>query len=467
MSKLTQKIARIAFGDIFGRGIGFATTIYLARTLGSEAFGMLTIGLSFLGYAIWVSDLGLLNIGAREVAKEPLKRIFRAKEVFLLKIVLGILVFGFSFLIIPTFEIPEEQKEIIQGFMYSLIPYALLMEWYYNGKQYFGKVAFSKIAHSSLYLILVLLFVHSREDLSLVPVVYAIGISFSAFVLGAYSFKENPFELPARGWAVIKDLFQSALTLGSGDFFKRMLQLLPPLLIGFLLSANDAGIYGAAIRIIFIAMLIDRIFVHLLLPNLASQWIENISLAKSNVRIASRLLLLIGSVLALGIAISSPVLIEWIYGNEYVLSSPVLSILTVFLFFTFLNSLFSTGLLAIGKDQEYFNSSLFAGIISATIMILASTTGDLYLVAVSVAISEVIFTGFALFWFRKHVSLKIIGKTTITILIAAGLYSLSLNFDLYPILEAFVFSIILIPLLLIFRVINSNDLFWLIEKLKS
>lgn len=467
MGKLTQKIARIAFGDIISRGISFITTIYLARSLGSEAFGIITIGLSFLGYAIWVSDLGLLNIGVREIAKEPLKRIYRAKEIFFLKVILGIFVFGLSFLLFPVFELPKEQKEIIQGFMYSLIPYSLLMEWYYNGKQYFGKVAVSKIAHSSLYLILILTFVHIREDLSIVPLFYATGISFSVLVLGVYSLKEKPFELPIRGWSTIKDLFQSALKLGSGSFFLNMLQLLPPLLIGLFLSASEAGIYGAAIRIIFIGMLIDRIFVQLLLPNLASQWISNISMAKSNIRVASRLLLMFGSVLALGIAISSPVVIQLIYGNEYVLSAPVLSILTVFLFFTFQNSLFSMGLVAIGKDQEYFKSALFAGIISGSIMIFASIKGNLYLVAVSVAVSELLFTGFALFWFKKEVSLNIIFRTIITILIGAGLYYTSLSTNFYPILEAIFFCVVLIPSLLVFRVIDKSDLSWLIKKLKS
>lgn len=467
MGKLTQKIARIAFGDIISKGISFITTIYLARSLGSEAFGIITIGLSLLGYAIWVSDLGLLNIGAREIAKEPLKRIYRAKEIFFLKVILGILVFGLSFLFFPVFELPKEQNEIIQGFMYSLIPYALLMEWYYNGKQYFGKVAVSKVAHSSLYLILILTFVHTREDLSIVPLLYTTGISFSALVLGMYSLKEKPFELPTRGWSVIKDLFQSVLKLGSGSFFFNMLQLLPPLLIGFFLSASDAGIYGAAIRIIFIAMLIDRIFVQLLLPNLASQWISNISMAKSNIRVASRLLLMFGSVLALGIAISSPLVIQLIYGNEFALSAPVLSILTIFLFFTFQNSLFSMGLVAIGKDQEYLKSAFFAGIISGSLMVLASIKGNLYLVAVSVAVSELLFTGFALFWFRREVSLNIILRTIITVLIGSGLYYTSLSINFHPILEALFFCIVLVPSLLVFRVIDKSDLSWLIKKLKS
>lgn len=465
MSKLKDKIFRIVFGDVVGRGITFATTIYIARTLGADAYGLITVALSFLGYATWVSDLGLLKIGTREMAKKPSKRIFRAKEIFIVKVLLGTSIFALSFVVVPLLDLPETPKKIISGFLFCLIPYSLLMEWYYNGKQFFGKTALSKIANSSLYLVLVLLFIKSSDDIELVPFFYAAGISTGALILGLFSLKEHPFQLPSRGWPVFKDLLASASTIGIGAFFAQLLQLLPPLVIGLLLSTKDAGIYGAAIRIVFIGMMVDRIIVQLLLPNLSSQWLTSKAQAKENLEKVIRLVMVIGGVISLGIAIASPKIIELVYGLEYEESGRVLSILTVFLFFTFLNSIFSFSLIAIGKDRQYFYSTLFGGIISAVLIFGSTVSEQLLLVVAAVSLSEIVFTANSFYHFKKNININMTAPLIVTLLACSGLFWVSEMVHFPVLIEGVVSVFLFLPLLLLFNVINMEHLTWLKTKL--
>lgn len=461
MAKLRDKIARIAFGDVISRGIGFLTTIYLVRTLGVEAFGYVTMALSFLGYQIWFSDLGLLNIGAREVAKDPVKRTFRAKEIFLAKVALGVIVFLIGLLIIPTLDISDLHKTLFRGFSFSLIPYALLMEWYYNGSQKFGKVALSKITHSLIYLCLVYLMIKSAGDLESIPLYYTIGIASSALILGIFSYFEHPFKLTLRGWNVFKDLLKSASTIGMGWFFTQMIQLLPPLVIGFMLSEQDAGIYGAAIRIIFAAMIIDRIFVNLLLPNLSSQWIENKAAAKRNVQLVSRVMLTVASLLTIFIAISAPYLIELLYGSEFSESGAVLSVLSILLFATFMNSLFSFGLVAIGRDREFFKSTVAGGISTIVLVVSFSLTDQLILVTLGVALSEFIFVLSSYYWFKRFVDLRFIGSLLISISAGFLVYTLSLYTEFHILLEATLGMLILGILLYVMRIYTGEHVSWL------
>lgn len=465
MTKLPDKIARIAFGDIFGRGLGFLTTIYIARILGAESYGLIVIALSFLGYATWFADLGLTHIGGREIAKEPLKRIYRAREIFYLKIFLNILVLLILQITVPELDIPKEQKSIILSFSFALVPYIFILEWYYNGRQHFGKVASSKILNSTIYLLLVILFIKSPKDLLKIPWLFIAGATSSALLFTFYSIKEKPFTLPYRGWHVLKDLFKSVITVGSGTFFTQMLQLLPPIAIGFLLSAKDAGIYGAAIRIIFIAMMVDRIFVNLLLPNLSAQWVSNKEAAQHNIRFVSRIILLFGGVLSLFIAIASPAIIEIVYGSEYEASANPLSILTILLFFTFLNSLFSFGLIAIGKDKQFFYSTLFGGVTAAFLIFGAATSNKIEYVSYAVSLSEIFFTTYALYWFNKYTKLKIVAPILVTLVILSILFYFSMLTTFPLALEALVFVIIFIPLMMIFRVVDSEHVNWLKQKL--
>ena len=155
MSKFKEKAFLIAIGDFGGRGLAFITSIYLARTLGTEFYGSITVAVSILGYATWSSDLGIINIGVREIAKDPEHRKFRAKELFNLKVVLSSIVLIISTIVISYIPIAELQKHVILGYLYSLIPYALLLEWYYSGKQEFGKLSLSRIVNGAVYLGLV------------------------------------------------------------------------------------------------------------------------------------------------------------------------------------------------------------------------------------------------------------------------------------------------------------------------
>ncbi len=465
MSKLTQKIAQIAFGDIFGRGISFISTIYLARVLGADSFGVILVALSFLGYGNWLADLGLTNIGIREIAKEPNKRVFRAREIFILKIILNSLVLGVAFITVPHLNLPSIQQTIILSFAFALIPYTFILEWYYNARQHFGKVAFSKILNNSTYLILVLIFVHSPADLNKIPILFICGASAAALLFMIFSIKEKPFTLPSRGLSLYKDLLSSAFTIGSGSFFTQTLQLLPPIVIGIFLTTKDAGIYGAAIKIIFIAMMVDRIFVNLLLPNLSAQWVSNQNAAKINLQKVSRIMLLFGGTLALFIAIASPLIISVVFSSEYAESAVYLPVLTILLFFTFLHSIFAFGLVAIGEDRHFFNSTFTGGIISILLICATAFTEELINVVYAVSISEMIFTGLALYWFNKHTELQATFPIIISLTLGALLYIFSLKVDFPVLFEAFVAVALFVPGIMLFRVINVSHLLWLKEKL--
>lgn len=465
MAKLTSKITRIAFGEIFGRGLGFITTIYLARVLGTEAFGLIIISLSFLGYANWFADIGLTHIAGREIAKEPSKRIFRAREIFFLKIFMNFSVLGIFFVIIPLFDISEVQKKLILSFILALVPYTFILEWYYRGRQHFGKIAFSKVLNSSLYLILVMIFIKSPLDLHKVPFFFILGSIGSALFFIFLSFKDSVFQLPTRNWSNYIDLLKSGFKVGSGTFFTQLIQLLPPILIGFFLSTKDAGIYGASIRIIFIAMLIDRMFVHILLPNLASQWIENRAAAKSNIISVSRILILTAGSVSLFIAVASPTIIDIVYGTEYLESVFVLSVLSVFLFFTFINSLFAFGLIAIGQDHQFFKSTFISGILATLLILGASVTQVFEYVVYAVSLSEIVFMGFAIYWFNKHIKLKILGPILISVILSITLYIVTIQIELPIILEAVLAVLIFIPLIVFTGVVNLNHIIWFKEKL--
>jgi O-antigen/teichoic acid export membrane protein len=465
MSRFKQKAFWIALGDFGGRGFSFLTSIYLARTLGADYFGMITVAVSILGYATWGADLGVLNIGVREIAKEPKFRIFRSKEIFNLKIALAAFVLLISTITLSYIPIGALQKQVILGYLYSLIPYALLLDWYYSGEQKFGKLALSRIINGAVYFSLVYLLISSESDVTMVPILYTIGVTSAVVVLGTFSITDKPFVLASRGFKKYLELLKSSSIVGLGDFFAKIVQLLPPILIGIFLSLKDAGLYGAAFRVIIIAMMLDRIFVNLLLPNLSSLWVSNKKNAVERLSMVYRLVVVGGTIVSLLTAINAKQIILTLYGSEFVNSIPILQILSLFILLTFINSLFSFGLIATNNDKKFFLATSFGGIISALMIVLFSSLGDSYLVALSVVLSEFVLATSSYFWFRNIASFKVLRIIIIITVIASVIFSSFYYFDINPLIASLI-TLIVIPLISWYtRIIRIGELNWLKEKL--
>jgi len=465
MSKIREKAFWIAVGDFGGRGLAFLTTIYLARTLGSEFYGLITVAVSVLGYATWGADLGLLNIGVREIAKEPEERIFRSKEIFNLKVILASSVLLIATIGISYTSISAIQKQIILGYLYSLIPYALLLDWYYSGKQHFGKLAFSKIINGAVYFGLVYWLITSAENVTLVPILYTVGITSAVVVLGTFSLTDKPFTLPTRGFSTYLKLIKTSSTIGLGGFFAQVVQLLPPILIGIFLSLKDAGIYGAAFRVIMIAMMLDRIFVNLLLPNLSSLWSSNKESAIQKVNMVLRLVIVGGALLTVLVVINAEQIILLLYGADFTGSIEILQVLSIFIFLTFINSLFSFGLIATNNDKKYFKATCIGGSISAVIISVFAINGTEISVSFAVVAAELILTASSYFWFKKVIPLEFFRPVMVIILISGLLFFGFKELDVHYIISSLI-SIILIPVLSWYtRVIRIGELNWLKEKL--
>ena len=452
MSKFKEKAFWIAFGDFGGRGLAFLTSIYLARTLGTEYFGLITVAVSILGYATWGADLGILNIGVREIAKEPKYRTFRAKELFNLKIALAAIILIVSTIILSFVPIGELQKQVITGYLYSLIPYALLLEWYYSGKQKFGKLALSRIVNGFVYLGLVYWLINSEDDVAIVPILYTIGVTSAVVVLGTFSISDKPFKLPSRSFKTYIELLKNSSIVGFGGFFSRVVQLLPPILIGIFLSLKDAGVYGAAFRIIIIAMMLDRIFVNLLLPNLASLWSSNRENAIQRINMVIRLIIVGGTILSLLTAINAEQIILLLYGVDFAGSIEILQILSLFILLTFLNSLFSFGLIATNNDKKY-------------LIVLFASFGDSQMVAFSVLLSEFVLATSSYYWFRKIVPIKILRSLLIIFTTGSVLFTIFYYFEIHYLIASII-TLMVIPVLSWYaRVIRIGELNWLKEKL--
>ncbi len=465
MATITQKIAHIFAGDIISRGIAFFSSVYLARVLGAEGFGLISIAMAYLGYLVFFADFGLFNIASREVARIEEKRNYRISELLILRIIMSLLVLVIGWSVLPFIIHDARLLSLTRGFTLALIPHALLVEWYFIGRQLYKINALSNIIKNAVYLALILLFVRSIDQIQQLPVYYVTGLVAASTVLFLLFIKNNPIQLGLRGFHILWDGLKAALTVGSGTFFAQVIQLFPPIAIGHFLSNSDAGEYSAASRLIIIGMMIDRIFVQLLIPNLSKQWSENEELATKNMDYTMRLMLVLGSMVSIGLFLGAPDFIHWVFGPEYANSIPIVLVLSFFLFFTFQNSLFSQGLIALGKDLDYLKATSIGGGLALILIVAGASQFGVIAVAAAVVLSEFMIGALSYFWFTKHMKVNYLMPFILTLLASFVAFKLMEIVQLQHWLEA-IFGAILVFIMLLFgRVIRKKDITWFRLKL--
>ena len=411
MSSISQKVASLAFGDLVTRGLGFVSSMVLARALGPESYGIWTTALAIFSYLLWFSDLGIMQLGTREVATEGQRRLYSTTELFLGKLIWAICAMIILFLFAPFLPYSEETNTLVWLLLFSLIPYALHTEWIFSGKQEFLTLQSIKAAQATVFFALILYGIQRADDLEKLPVYYGLSVGLASFLLWTVSMYKrylviSPSALTLDLIERIYSILKESLQLGIGWVGSQIILLFPPLIFALFYSDAFVGWYGAALRIIMLYMVLDRIFVQLLLPNLVNGWDKEISANSISTRLeqAYRYHTLLGLLGSFAVLFLAPIIIPLIYGDLYTESISMLQLLSPVLFLTFQNSVFATSLIAAQQSTYYLKANLLGGLFSAILIIAGSYVllNNAPYAPLLIVLSEGIMMYLAYYYFNKY-----------------------------------------------------------------
>lgn len=423
--KLRAKALWVLMGDGGAKLFGLLATLILARAYGVESYGEITYALSILGVAGLFTDLGLHTLGTRisairvsrtaEVADDD-KNNNKADNVddhkdndegavnrtahpeyahpanlFWLRILLALSVLAiFSLIIWGTLASQPQLRALTLLFLLSVVPQSLQTEWHFRGTQRFRWYSLSRWIQSLTYLIGLLLLVQTQTIL-LVPVLFSISILCAVlFQWAGYKPLRELFQRPKTdAW---KPLLRSGLYLTAGSFLFQTVILLPPILMETRFSLYQLGLFGAMFKLILAAMIADRVFTTLLLPNLTvlhQQQSANLSQEIRPIVVWMLFFGLMGSLLLTTLASG---LTEFLFGDQYLEGATGLPILSLFLPITFVNSIFLFGLISAGHDRSYLQAGLWGGTSAVLLMIAGTLSGSYWFFLISIPLAEAAIT---------------------------------------------------------------------------
>jgi O-antigen/teichoic acid export membrane protein len=396
-----RNILRLFVGDVAAKSILFVTLIYLARTLGPEPYGVLEFATAVTSYLLVVADCGLEMWATREVSRDTdLRRL--AGRVLGLRLVLAApAIAGFVLLLQVFPDYPSLRMLLLVG---AALPVAnaLSLRWALLGRERMGAVATSTVAGQIVTSAIIISFVHDESALAWVLVARVVG----AFVVSGVFARQ--FVLEAGGWPHFPTLagWRTALAPAAVMCAIQILGVLSynfdSIILGALAGPVALGLYGAAYKIVTVAVTATMTYYLGLFPTLARTWVEEREVFHTIARRSFRLAVL--SAIPIGVAgsmLAGPA-IDFLYGPLYASAAPALRVLCWSAALVNLRGTFRNALTATGFQGLDFRCAAVATAVNVGMNLLLIPPFGMLGAASATVSADVVWFALALFCYRRR-----------------------------------------------------------------
>jgi O-antigen/teichoic acid export membrane protein len=313
--------------------LAFIATAYIARRLGTSAFGYLGFAAAVVAYFGRALSTGISEIGSREVATRPADVQTIAAGRTLVR--LGAAIVGAIAVIAVSTIVPEPRlgRLVLALTGLSLISIALDTSWVYKGMGRARPVGIALLGAQCIAVALLLLLVRVPEDVVRVPLIQLFADLVAAGFLLA--------PLLGRAWlhprfSEALHLVKSAGLITLSRTLRTLIVTIDVVMLGFMTSSEQVGLYSAAYRIVFFVMAIVYASHIAWLPPVTRAIAEGRS-PDGAFSGALRLSLTVSVPFVVGGFMIAPHLLRAIFGAEFAPAATALQLLLVSLFFVALH----------------------------------------------------------------------------------------------------------------------------------
>ena len=329
------------------------TFSYLARVLSPDGFGVIGFATAFVSYFVLIVNYGFETYGIREIAKSPINRHKLVDSILTIRIITSIGVF--IVLLICTIVLKKDfiTKIAILLSGINLFATAFSLNWYFHGIQKMGYSSVSQILASIFSLILVFLLVKDKADVLLsIAITGLSAIVNSLMLIISYnkSFGRFSFQLDKN---FIKKIIPDSTPLALSSIMIAIYYNFDMIMLGFMKSDYEVGIYNAAVKIFLIGNVSYILIMKSFFPTFAEIGFSFTNKFYRNFRKYFFSMISVGVFTTIILYLLSSQLIHILFGRMYDSSVYPLKILAMNSALVCINIIFGNPLLAWGKQNIY------------------------------------------------------------------------------------------------------------------
>ncbi len=389
MKRVSKNFISLFISDAVGRILGFIAVVYIARLLAVEGFGLVSYGMAFLTYALLLGNPGLTTIGAREIAKDHSNHRV-TEEILGLRFSLAIIIF--VLFVVGLLVIPGQilTKQVIFCYLLSLFPFALLLEFVFQGREEMGYIGASRLIQYGIYVILLFILVKGSRDILRVPFSFLIGyVAAAAFLIVIFLRKCKSIQL-RFSWNFWRHLLIMSTPVGLATIFNQVSLNLPPLVLGIVHTKTEVGFFSAGFKIISMLLIIERVSHYVSFPIIAKQHTTIPEKLSKSFTLLTKFLFAITIPVTFGGIVLATSIIQFIFGAGYVGAITMFRILLLYFSITPINTIFGYGLVAMNQERRFFKVISIAAFVNLVLIVILGINFKGAGTALALFVSEVI-----------------------------------------------------------------------------
>ena len=441
------------------------TTPYVTRVFSSNDLGTYSFFNSIVTYFLLLATLGVANYGTKEISGD--RKIIRKNFWGIYTLQLGAAICSFVLYVMLCLTLPAMKNPVAYILGFSLVSKGLDISWLFQGLEDFRKITVRNITVKLAGVISIFLFIKSADDLYLY--VFFLTIFELLGQLSMWMPAREFIGKPHFDLMYAKRHLKPVILLFLPQIAISLYVTLDSTMLGALASTRDVGIYDQSLKIVNILLTLVTSLGSVMLPRVSNLLSSGDHKAVNKMHEMSFLIYnLVIFPIMLGMLIVNDDFVNFFLGQDFQEARFAIAIMIFRMFFIgWTNIMGIQILIPHNKNKEFMLSTTIPAIVSVGLnLILLPKLGYIGAAIVSV-LTEVLVWLIQLFYTRSYLREVPILGSLIKIIISSGvMYGILLfikqflnvspmiNVGLYAVLGAVIYA----SLILIFKVINLNEL---------
>jgi O-antigen/teichoic acid export membrane protein len=365
--RIATNLVYLLLGEGASVALAFVTTIWLARHLTDEGFGRLAFAQSIIMYLAILTDLGLAVFGTREMAKDRRQAEYIATNILAIRSSIAVLLFALLGISVAFLDLNWEMKMLLWGCGLTLLTQAWNPEFIFQGLERMAGIATWRILIQALYLIPVVLFVQTRQNLVQAPF-FRFAAEFVAVVITAVLVWKivGGLRLRSLDVPIWSRYIRESVVIALSVLVIRVYYSFDTFMLGILDRPETVGWYNAALKIVQLLIAMAGIIQASFAPVIAKEAGDSARLDSVISRFGI-LLTFVGSLASGTIIVLNRFIVTTLYGVSYINAATPLIILSLSTLVNYMATAFTAALIFGGRQKDYLKIVIISALVNLSL----------------------------------------------------------------------------------------------------
>lgn len=354
-----RNLGWLVFDRVFRLGVSFVVTLWLARYLAPELFGVYNYAIAFTALFSVVATFGLQSVVVQYLVDKPEQQNSTLASAFAIQLVGGVIAFVISVLV--AFNLVGSEPSVLVAVLLlstiNLFRFSDTVRYYFESRVQSKRIV---VTENLVFMLIVLLRI--AMILLELPLIYFVALLVLEAVLttlaflwlfGIQKFKALKFD-NSNFQSMLKVAWWLALSVGAAMLYMRVDQIM----LASLLNQEAVGIYSAAVRISEIWYVFPAVIVGSVFPRIIRELRVDVARANRQLDVLLTAFSIVSISVGLLVGNCSTEIIIFLFGEDYRASASVLSIHVWSSVFVFSGILGSRWLVAMDMQKVLLVSTL-------------------------------------------------------------------------------------------------------------